>query len=81
MVRQFIERKTRKMNVNIARLKGKMVEKGFTIDTLAAAIGINRATLYRKLNAIEKFTIGEVLKIKAVLQLTDEEACLIFLTK
>ena len=69
------------MNVNIARLRGKMIEKGFTVDTLATAIGINRATLYRKLDAIEKFTIGEALKIKAVLQLTDEEACLIFLTK
>lgn len=69
------------MNVNITRLRAKMVEKGFTVDTLAVAIGINRATLYRKFDAIEKFTIGEALKIKEVLQLTNEEACLIFLTK
>ena len=67
------------MNVNIAKLKGKMVEMGFTVETLAIAIGIDRSTLYRKLEAIEKFTVGEARKIKVVLNLTNEEATLIFL--
>jgi predicted transcriptional regulator len=67
------------MNVEIAKLMGKIVEKGFTVDTLAVAIGINRATLYRKLAAIEKFTIGEARRIKAILELTNEEAIFIFL--
>lgn len=68
------------MNVNIAKLKAKMVEKGFTVETLAAKIGIDRSTLYRKLEAIEKFTIGEARKIKVVLDMTNEEAILIFLS-
>lgn len=67
------------MNVDVAKLKGKMVEKGFTVETLSAAIGIDRSTLYRKLEAIEKFTIGEARKIKLVLELTNEEAVQIFL--
>ena len=68
------------MKVNVAKLRGKMVEKGFTVETLAVAIGIDRSTLYRKLDDIEKFTIGEVLKIKKVLCLTDAEAIFIFLS-
>ena len=67
------------MNVNVAKLKGKMVEKGFTVESLAIAIGIDRSTLYRKLDAIEKFTIGEARKIKVVLGLTNAEAIEIFL--
>jgi DNA invertase Pin-like site-specific DNA recombinase len=69
----------RKMNVDVAKLRGKMVEKGFSVETLAALIGIDRSSLYRKLGTIEKFTIGEARKIKAVLGLTNEEAILIFL--
>lgn len=65
--------------MNIPMLKGKMVEKGFNVEALAAAIGIDKSTLYRKLSAYEKFTIGEARKIKAVLNLTDKEATIIFL--
>ena len=67
------------MNVDVAKLRGKIVEKGFTVETLATAIGIDRSTLYRKLDAIEKFTIGEARKIKEVLGLTNAEATQIFL--
>ena len=66
--------------MNIAKLKGKAVEKGMTPEKLAECIGINRATLYRKLNNSEKITIGEAQKIKEVLELTNEEATEIFLT-
>ena len=41
----------------------------------------NGHVVLREVYNFDKFTIGEALKIKAVLQLTDEEACLIFLTK
>ena len=67
------------MNVDVAKLRGKIVEKGFTVETLATAIGIDRSTLYRKLDTIEKFTIGEARKIKEVLGLTNAEATQIFL--
>lgn len=65
------------MNVN--KLRGKIVEKGMNVETLAERIGVDRATLYRKLNNFEKVTIGEAIKIKAVLNLSNEEATDIFL--
>lgn len=65
--------------MNIPKLKGKMVEKGMNVETLAAKIDMDRSTLYRKLDAAEKFTIGEARKIKAVLGLTNEDATAIFL--
>ena len=66
------------MNVN--KLKGKIVEKDMTVERLAALIGINRASLYRKLNNCEKITIGEAIKIKEVLEMNNEEAFEIFLS-
>ena len=65
-------------NMNIQKLRGKMVERGINVETLAGKIGIDRSTLYRKLDANEKFTIGEAQKIKAELELTSEEATAIF---
>lgn len=64
--------------MNIPKLKGMMVEKGMNVETLAAKINVDRSTLYRKLDAGEKFTIGEVQKIKTVLGLTNDEASAIF---
>jgi DNA-binding XRE family transcriptional regulator len=65
------------MNVN--KLKGKIAENGLNVETLANRIGINRASMYRKLNNAEKITIGEARKIKAALNLTAAEATDIFL--
>ena len=64
--------------MNVRKLKGKMVEKGVNVESLACKMGIYRSTLYRKLNDSEKITIGDALKIKTALQLTDEEAKDIF---
>ena len=50
-----------------------------TPGELARQIGIDRATLYRKLGAgIGKFTIGEAREIIGVLGLSDAEAAEIF---
>lgn len=65
------------MNTN--KLRGKMVENGLTVDTLANEMNIDRSTLYRKLDAGEKFTVGEARKIKDILGLSNEEASAIFL--
>ena len=64
--------------MNIAKLKGKMVEKGINVETLASKMNIDRSTLYRKLDGGEKFTIGEARKIKDILHLTLNEATSIF---
>lgn len=64
--------------MNVLKLKGKMVEKGFNVEALAAEIGVDRSTLYRKMDAGEKFTVGDVQKIKTALDLTTAEASDIF---
>ena len=58
-----------------------MVEKGMNVESLASDMGIDRATLYRKLSDGEKFTIGDAKKISAALDLTAEEANDIFFGK
>ena len=73
------EIKERGIIMNLQMLRGKMVEKGFNVERLSAEIGIDRATLYRKLNKTDKFTIGEAVRIKVALCLTNEEASAIFL--
>lgn len=65
------------MNINM--LKGKIAENGINVATLAELIGVDSATLYRKLNNCDKFTIGEALKIKDALSLSNSDACEIFL--
>jgi plasmid maintenance system antidote protein VapI len=66
------------MEVKVNKLKGKIVEQGMNVETVAKRIGIERSSLYRKLNNFEKITIGEARKLKNVLELSDEEATAIF---
>lgn len=64
--------------MNINKLRGKIVEKGLNVETLAALIGIDRSSLYRKLNKSERITVGEANKMKEVLEMSNEEATNIF---
>lgn len=65
------------MNVN--KLKGKIIEKGLTVPELAKLINVDRSSLYRKLNNSDRIRIGEAVRMKEALSLTDKEACEIFL--
>lgn len=65
--------------MNINKLRGKIVENGMTVPELAAKIGADRSSLYRKLNNLEKVTIGEAIRIKEALNLSDSDAIDIFL--
>ena len=60
-------------------LKGKIVANGMNVEQLAKSIGINRASMYRKLNNADKITIGEAMRMKEALSMTTEEASEIFL--
>ena len=64
------------MNVN--KLKAKIVERGLSVEKLAVLIGVDRSSLYRKLNNAEKITIGEAQKMKSALELSNAEAANIF---
>lgn len=65
-------------SMNVAMLKKKIGERGINVETLAEKIGIDRSTMYRKLNADISTTVAEAVKIKDALGLTNEEARSIF---
>lgn len=66
-------------DLNILKLKAAMVERGVNTADLADRIGINRATLYRKIAAQgEGFTIGEAEAITSALHLSAAESTAIF---
>lgn len=62
------------------KLKAKIIEKGLNVEALADKIGLERSTLYRKLNNFEKISIGEAIRMKVALEMTDDEAISIFLS-
>ena len=65
--------------VNVNKLKGKIVEKGTTIEKLAIQIGIDRSTMYRKMNTNgENFSIKEADLIVKSLGLSKDDAVTIF---
>ena len=70
------------MTVNIPMLRGRMMEKGYNVKTLASKIGIDRSTLYRKLQEHGiTLTVGEMHKIIDALNLSEDEMACIFLFK
>lgn len=68
------------MQSSMQKLKGKIVERNTTQEAIADAIGINRATFYRKVKANgDSFTIKEAKAIVDALALSNQEAIEIFL--
>jgi len=66
--------------MNTARLREKVEKSGLTVEELAASVGINPSTYYRKMNTNgENFTVAQAKKMAAILGLTNEEASEIFL--
>lgn len=71
-------KKKGRQEMNVLKLKGRMVEKGLTVKILAETIRMDRGTLYRKLNRCESITVGEMQRIMDALGLTKAEAIDIF---
>lgn len=68
--------------VNINKLRGKVVELGFSIESLAELVNVDRSTMYRKLSGKgDGFTIKEVDAICKALKLSKEDALAIFFTQ
>lgn len=61
-----------------ALFKYTVEKKQQTLESVAAHIGINSATLYRKMNGISDFRRKEIQEIKKFLLLNDEESNRIF---
>jgi plasmid maintenance system antidote protein VapI len=49
-----------------------------TVSDIAAAMGVDKATIYRRIAAPESFTIGEALRITEILDLPHSESTAIF---
>lgn len=66
--------------MNVAKLRGKMVEASVTQEKMSEILGISLSTFSRKLNAEggDTFTIGDAMKMVDTLMLTREEAEAIF---
>lgn len=58
---------------NKARFKAALALKEMSSKELADRIGINEATLYRKMNGASDFTRGEIQKIFTVLDIDSPE--------
>lgn len=69
-------------SVNVNLLKAKLVERGINMTTLAEMIGLDRATLYRKLKDDGAgLLIREANAIVSALKLTVQEAMEIFFAR
>ena len=64
--------------VNPDLLRGKIVERKTSIAEVAMQMGVDKATLYRRIADSESFTIGEVEKLTQILALSCDEAISIF---
>jgi len=59
--------------MNSFKIRGKIVENGLTQTALADELGLSQSTLSQKINGYRPITRLELIKLKEVLQLTDDE--------
>lgn len=68
------------MRVDVAKLRGKLAERGVTQEQVANSIKIDKSTFSRKMKSRAlDFSIGEMHEISNVLKLSSEDAKEIFL--
>ena len=60
------------------KFRESLFREGYTKEKLAGEIGINQATLYRKISGKSEFTRIEMQIIQKALHLSREELCSIF---
>ena len=58
--------------------RAKLAELNKTVPEIARVIGVNQATLHRKMNGTSDFTRNEIQLMRYALSLTDEEMKNIF---
>lgn len=66
------------MQINVNELKAECVRNGFTLENLAARIGVNPATLHRKVSGETEFRRNELQIIKLTLKLDNRKFLAIF---
>lgn len=63
------------------KLKRIIKDSGITMTALAKKAGLNRVTLYNRLDGIGEFSATEIMALSAALKLTDDQRDEIFLNK
>ena len=66
--------------MNERKLKARMVERGITSGMMAKLLGINPATLSKKMCGYTDFKRAEIQQMRLALSLNDAETSAIFLT-
>jgi len=64
---------------DIKALKDKIADSGMTMIAISKKSGINRATIYNRLNGRGEWTASEMVNMSEALGLTQEEKLNIFL--
>ena len=64
--------------MQINEFKAEVIRNGLTLEELATRIGINRKTLWRRLNNPKSFTLEEIRQITQLLNLDSEKVIKIF---
>ena len=64
--------------INSNMLRGKIIERGLTVEKLAEIMGINTSTLYRKLSNGDTMLVRDANAIVRALKLSADEAIAIF---
>ena len=69
------------MKVDVAKLRGRIVERGFTQEKLAGMMGMDKSTFSRKLQSEAlNFSVGEMHQLVKFLKLSKRDAEDIFLS-
>ena len=66
--------------IDVNKLNGKIVENGMTKESLAALLGIDRSTFFRRIKN-NRLLLADVHCICSALHLTNDEAVSIFLSR
>jgi|LSQX01.2.fsa_nt_gb DNA-binding phage protein len=64
--------------MQINEFKAEVVRKGMTLDDIATKTGMNRTTLWRRLNNPDGFTLKEIKHLKYALDLNGQRVLEIF---
>ena len=64
--------------MNPTEFKVAQIRSGHSKEDIAAALGINIATLYRKINGESDFTLSELKRLKEILGLSNDDVYRIF---
>ena len=63
---------------NRNEFKAQLARQGLNVSTLAENVGLDPATLYRKMNGEVQFTVGDVEEIRDALKLGSRDVLSIF---